>query len=75
MAAGPHSPNTLMIRKLESTAHLSDDEKQALQGMPVQVTVLRADQDFVRIGDRPDQDQGNSGDHPGLGEVEGSWRI
>jgi CRP-like cAMP-binding protein len=55
MAAGPHSPNTLMIRKLESITRLSDDEKQALEDMPVHVQVLKADKDIVRIGDRPSQ--------------------
>ena len=55
MAAGPHSPNTLMIRKLESIARLADEERQALQDLPVQVTVLKGDQDIVRIGDRPSQ--------------------
>lgn len=55
MAAGPHSPNTLMIRKLESIASLSDEEKQALHDLPVQVQVLKADEDIVRIGDRPSQ--------------------
>ncbi len=55
MAAGPHSPNTLMIRRLESIAPLSDEERQALQDVPVQVTFLRAEQDIVRIGDRPSQ--------------------
>jgi CRP-like cAMP-binding protein len=53
MAAGPHSPHTLMIRKLESIFPLSDQEKQALQNLPVQRQVLKADQDIVRIGDSP----------------------
>lgn len=44
-----------MIRKLESIFRLSDEEKQALQGLPVQLQVLRADQDIVRVGDRPSQ--------------------
>ncbi|MBM6581848.1 Crp/Fnr family transcriptional regulator [Microvirga sp. BT689] len=55
MTAGPHFPHTLMIRKLESIFRLSDDEKQALQGLPVQLQVLKADQDIVRVGDRPSQ--------------------
>jgi CRP-like cAMP-binding protein len=42
-----------MIRKLESIFPLSDEEKQALQDVPVQVTLFQADQDIVRIGDRP----------------------
>jgi hypothetical protein len=32
-----------LIRKQESIAPLSDEEKQALQELPVQVTVLKAD--------------------------------
>jgi CRP-like cAMP-binding protein len=55
MAAGPYSPHTMMIRKLESIFPLSDEEKQALQGLPVQLQVLKADQDIVRIGGSPSQ--------------------
>ncbi|MEE1610764.1 Crp/Fnr family transcriptional regulator [Microvirga sp. CF3016] len=55
MAAGPHSPQTLMIRKLESIFPLREEEKQALQGLPVQVVVLEADHDIVRVGDSPSQ--------------------
>jgi CRP-like cAMP-binding protein len=55
MAAGPYSPHTLMIRKLESNFPLSDEEKQALQDLPVQIQLLKADQDIVRIGDSPSQ--------------------
>ncbi|MDW5377501.1 Crp/Fnr family transcriptional regulator [Halomonas sp. HP20-15] len=55
MTAGSHSPGTLMIRKLESIFHLSDEEKQALRDLPVQVANLKADQDIVRLGDRPSQ--------------------
>lgn len=55
MVAGPHSPQTLMIRKLESIFPLSEEEKHALQGLPVQVVVLAADHDIVRVGDRPSQ--------------------
>jgi len=55
MAAGPHPPQTLMIRKLESILPLSDEEKHALEDLPMQVTRLKADQDIVQIGDRPSQ--------------------
>src|SRR5215212_268584 len=55
MVAGPHSPQTLMIRKLDSIFPLSEEERQALQDLPVQITVINADQDIVRIGDRPSQ--------------------
>ncbi len=55
MTPGPHSPNILMIRKLDSIFPLSEEEKQALRTLAVQVTALRADQDIVRIGDQPSQ--------------------
>jgi CRP-like cAMP-binding protein len=55
MTAGPHSPQTLMIRKLDSIFPLSDEERQALQDLPVQLAVLDADEDIVRVGDRPSQ--------------------
>ena len=55
MTAGPHSPHSLMIRKLESIFRLSAEENQALQTLPIQVQVLAADKDIVRIGDSPSQ--------------------
>jgi CRP-like cAMP-binding protein len=55
MIAGTHAPQILMIRKLDSICLLSDEERRALQEVPVQVTALKADQDIVRIGDRPTQ--------------------
>lgn len=55
MIAGTHAPQILMIRKLDSIFLLSDEERRALQEVPVQVTALKADQDIVRIGDRPTQ--------------------
>lgn len=42
-----------MIRKIESIITLTDDERQALQKLPMQVMVLKADQDIVREGDSP----------------------
>jgi CRP-like cAMP-binding protein len=44
---------TPLIRKLESVSALSDDERLALQNLPIQVQELRPDQDIVREGDRP----------------------
>ncbi|GJE15220.1 Crp/Fnr family transcriptional regulator [Methylobacterium longum] len=44
---------TLLIRKLESITPLSDEERQALESLPVRVHVLGARQDIVRDGDRP----------------------
>ena len=42
-----------IVTKLESILTLSDDERQALLNLPLQVTPIRADQDVVREGDRP----------------------
>ena len=42
-----------LIRKMESIVTLSDEERAALQRLPMQIQDLRADQDIVREGDRP----------------------
>jgi CRP-like cAMP-binding protein len=42
-----------MIRKLESIFTLTDDERQALETLPMQVAVIKDHQDLVREGDRP----------------------
>jgi CRP-like cAMP-binding protein len=42
-----------MIRKLESIFTLSDDERQTLENLPMQVAALKDHQDIVREGDRP----------------------
>ncbi|MBM1170173.1 Crp/Fnr family transcriptional regulator [Microvirga arabica] len=42
-----------MIRKLESIFTLTDDERRALETLPMQLAVLRDHQDIVREGDRP----------------------
>ena len=42
-----------LIRKLESVFKLSEDERQALVNLPMQVTKIRADQNIVWEGDRP----------------------
>ena len=42
-----------LIRKLESIFTLSDDERDAVSNLPMQVADLKADQDIVREGDRP----------------------
>ncbi|HLM20878.1 MAG TPA: Crp/Fnr family transcriptional regulator [Propionibacteriaceae bacterium] len=47
------NPVTPLIRKLESIFTLSDDERQAVLDLPLQVMHLKADQDIVREGDRP----------------------
>jgi CRP-like cAMP-binding protein len=43
----------MLIRKLESIAILSDNERQAIRGLPIRTHVLNARQDIVRDGDRP----------------------
>jgi CRP-like cAMP-binding protein len=42
-----------LIRKLETLAALSDEEKQALRGLPRTTKAFKADQDVVCEGDRP----------------------
>jgi CRP-like cAMP-binding protein len=42
-----------IIAKLESVFAISDDEREAVRNLPLQVTSIRADQDVVREGDRP----------------------
>ena len=44
---------TMLIRKLESIATLSDEERQAIESLPVRTQVLDARQDIVRDGDTP----------------------
>ena len=42
-----------LIDKLASVFPLSEDEKAALQTLPMQIQEIRAEQDIVREGDRP----------------------
>jgi len=42
-----------LIRKMESVFTLTDDERQALETLPMQVMVIKDNQDIVRIGDSP----------------------
>ncbi|GHA85183.1 Crp/Fnr family transcriptional regulator [Modicisalibacter luteus] len=55
MPANSSSPGTFMVRKLSSIFSLSDEEKQALHDLPMQVVPLERDQDIVRAGDQPSQ--------------------
>jgi CRP-like cAMP-binding protein len=45
----------MLIRKLESIAHLSDEERQAIESLPIRTRVLQPRQDIVRDGDKPSQ--------------------
>jgi CRP-like cAMP-binding protein len=47
------NPVSPLIRKLASVVALSQDERQALLDLPLQITTIRADQDVVCEGDRP----------------------
>jgi CRP-like cAMP-binding protein len=53
----PTAPNqqamAMLIRKLESIATLSDEERQAIKRLPVRINVLNTRQDIVRDGDKP----------------------
>lgn len=50
------SPLNRLIRRLEvDTAPLSDAEKESILCLPLSIKELRADQDIVREGDRPNQ--------------------
>jgi len=44
-----------LVRKLESIAPLSDEERQAIVALPMMLRNLKADQDIVRDQDRPSQ--------------------
>jgi CRP-like cAMP-binding protein len=43
----------ILIRKLESRLTLTDDERHALETLPMQIVALKENQDIVRVGDRP----------------------
>ncbi|MGT2478284.1 cyclic nucleotide-binding domain-containing protein [Methylobacterium oryzae CBMB20] len=45
----------MLIRKLESIATLSYEERQAIRSLPIRIHVLGARQDIVRDGDQPAQ--------------------
>src|SRR5215217_8153556 len=53
LATAFHPDYNPMIRKIASIFALNDDERQALQNLPMQVVAIKADQDIVREGDRP----------------------
>jgi CRP-like cAMP-binding protein len=48
-----HHHSAPLIRKLESIFSLTDEERHALEALPMQVQAIRTDQDLVREGDRP----------------------
>jgi CRP-like cAMP-binding protein len=48
-----HPGSNPLIRKLESVFSLSEDERQVLETLPMQVMAIKDRQDIVREGDRP----------------------
>jgi CRP-like cAMP-binding protein len=52
MSAARQNANPV-IRKLESIFRLSEEERAAVETLPMQVQTITADQDIVREGDRP----------------------
>jgi CRP-like cAMP-binding protein len=53
MHASFPSQDNALIRKLESIFALTDEERQALETLPMQLAVIKEHQDLVREGDRP----------------------
>lgn len=50
----PHAM-AMLVRKLESIADFSAEEREAILGLPLRTQALQAKQDIVRDGDRPSQ--------------------
>jgi CRP-like cAMP-binding protein len=48
-----NSSDNPLIRKMESIFTLTDDERQEISSLPMQVMAIKDDQDIVREGDRP----------------------
>ena len=53
LANSLHPEYNPLIRKLDSIFTLTDDERQALETLPMQVVVIKENQDIVREGDVP----------------------
>jgi CRP-like cAMP-binding protein len=54
-SASDHHSLTVLLRRLESIAHLSDEERQAIQSLPAKTRALKPGQDIVRDDDKPSQ--------------------
>jgi CRP-like cAMP-binding protein len=54
-SASDHHAMNMLIRKLESIATLSPEERRAIESLPVRTRVLAPRQDIVREGDKPSQ--------------------
>ena len=50
-----NAPMTMLLRKLDSIATLSDEEQEAVRNLPARTRTLEPGQDIVREGDKPSQ--------------------
>jgi CRP-like cAMP-binding protein len=48
-------PMDMLVRRLESVADLSHEEREAIQNLPARIRTLKSGQDIVHDGDRPSQ--------------------
>ncbi|RUR31838.1 Crp/Fnr family transcriptional regulator [Vreelandella nanhaiensis] len=48
-----HTPQEMMIRKLESIFALTSEEEQALISLPIQIKFLETNRNIVTVGDQP----------------------
>ena len=55
MSLSPNSDLVVLVRKLESIATLTDEERSAIESLPASSRELKPQQDIVRDGDRPSQ--------------------
>jgi CRP-like cAMP-binding protein len=54
-SASDHYSLSMLIRRLESVATLSDEERQAILSLSAKTRLLKPGQDIVRDGDKPSQ--------------------
>jgi len=55
MSSSPNHSIDMLLRKLDSIAYLSDEERRAIEHLPIKVRPLKPGQDIVRENDRPSQ--------------------
>ena len=53
MAASLDRGVQIFVRRLESVTPLTPEDRDAIHALPVQTQDIKADQEFVREGDRP----------------------
>ena len=54
-SANSYPEHSRLIRKLESIVELSNEEREAVLGLPMTIKTVGEDQDLVRDGDRPSE--------------------